>query len=94
MYITESMKYDKRNDKVTITLIWKTPDNVFKINPARYINNVRVAALKPEQFTYTRRGEYLVGTSGGSPIVYPLYWKGIGEWRIDPKIRGNVRGCV
>lgn len=94
MYITESMKYDKTNDKVTITLIWKTQDNVFNFPPGRYINNARAVALRPEQFAYTRRGEYLVGTSGGSPTLYPNYWAGIGEWRIDPKIRGNVRGCV
>lgn len=73
MYITESMSYDKRSDKVTITLIWKTQDKVFKFPPGRYINNVRVVALKPEQFTYSRRGAYLVGTTGGSPTLYPAF---------------------
>ena len=33
MYITESMSYDKRTDKVTITLVWKTQDKVFKFPP-------------------------------------------------------------
>jgi len=94
VYITESMSYDKRTGKVTITLIWKTQDKVFNFPPGRYKNNVRLVALRPEQFTYTRRGEYLVGTSSGSPTLYPAFWAGIGEWRIDPKIRGNVRGCV
>lgn len=94
MYITESMTYDKNLDKVVLVLIWKTKDNVFSRGAQRYRNNIIIAGLLPSQFTYARRGEYLVGTSGGSPSEYPSHWSGIGEWRIDHEIHGNVRGCV
>lgn len=94
LYITESITYDKSKDNLVIVLIWKTNDNVFPHDAWRYRNNIRIAGLLVNQFTYTRRGEYLVGTISGSPSRYPEHWKGIGEWRIDPKIRGNVRGCV
>lgn len=93
MYITESMTYEGI-DKVVLVLIWKTNDNVFPHDAWRYRNNIRIASLHIDQFTYTRRGEYLVGTLLGSPSRYPQYWSGVGEWRIDPNIRGNVRGCV
>lgn len=94
LYITESMTYDKSKDNLVLVLIWKTNDNVFPHDAWRYRNNIRIAGLLVNQFTYTRRGEYLVGTISGSPSRYPEHWAGIGEWRIDPKIRGNVRGCV
>lgn len=94
VYITESMTYDKNRDNVSVVLIWKTPDNIFPHKAERYRNNVFIAALLPVQFSYSRRGEYLVGVASDSPSQYPDYYAGVGEWRIDPKIRGNVRGCV
>lgn len=94
MYITEKMWVEKDKHEAGIRLIWKTTDNSFKQNVVRYRNNTPLVALIPEQFRYSRRGDYLVAESSGNYINYPLYWVGIGEWRIDPKIRGNVRGCL
>lgn len=94
MYITESMTYDKNTNRVELVLIWKTPDNSFNADVARYRNNKKIARLAKNQFRYTRRGDYLVATSAGDPLEYPNHWAGIGEWRIDEKIRGNVRGGV
>ena len=94
MYITESMKYDKNTNRVKLVLIWKTPDNSFNADVVRYRNNKKIAVLYPSQFSYIRRGDYLVATIEGSATLYPNHWAGIGEWRIDPKIRGNVRGFV
>ena len=94
MYITESMTYDKNTNRVKVVLIWKTPDNSFNTVVGRYRNNKRIATLLSNQFSYTRRGDYLVATTAGDPLIYPEHWAGFGEWRIDPKIRGNARGCV
>lgn len=94
MYITESLIYLPADNAVKITLIWKTKDNIFPFNPTRYRNNQQIAGFKASSFKYTRRGDYLVGTHAGNIDGYPRGYKGTGEWRIDPKIRGNVRGCV
>lgn len=90
----EVMTYDKNTNKVELVLIWKTTDNSFNGAVARYRNNKEIAKLEKNQFGYARRGDYLVATATGDPLKYPNYWAGIGEWRIDPKIRGNVRGCI
>lgn len=94
MYITESLIYFPKTNVVKITLIWKTKDNIFPFNPKRYLNNQQIGGFAATSFNYTRRGDYLVGTHDGDISGYPRGYKGIGEWRIDPKIRGNVRGCV
>lgn len=94
MYITEKMMYNKEFGRVELTLIWKTPNNTFTDDVYRYVNGKAVAYLSPVQFSYSRRGDFLIARTRGDPVDYPLHWKGIGEWRIDPKIRGNVRGCV
>lgn len=94
MYITEKMWYDEKIKAVYIRLIWKTKDNAFTANVQRYRNGKIIAELPPDFFTYARRGEYLVATGYGYPAGHEERWKGTGEWRIDPKIRGNVRGCV
>lgn len=94
MYITEALTYNTETNRATLTLIWKTPDDVFPYGPTRYRNNKPIAGLLPTQFKYKRRGEYLVGTAGPADAhAYKKHWEGVGEWRIDPKIRGNVRGC-
>lgn len=94
MYITESLSYNKTANRVHLVLIWKTQDNAFKADVFRYRNGVSIASLHPSQFSYSRRGEYLVASSSGDPLIYPFHWAGLGEWRVDRKIRGNVRGCV
>lgn len=95
MYITVDMRYNKLNNKVSIVLIWKTPDDSFKHNVYRYRNNKVIAELRPTQFRYERRGDYLIASiKEGDPDQYPEFWKGVGEWRIEPNIRGNVRGCI
>ena len=93
MYITESMFYDKAQNQVILTLIWKTPNNTFPDKVYRYRNGKVIAYFAPEQFRYSRRGDYLVARIQGNPL-YAQYWRGVGEWRIDPNIRGNVRGCM
>lgn len=93
MFITEKMFFEPTGD-VRIFLIWKTQDEEFKDVVRRYRNNKIIAQLTPEQFFYSRRGEYLVATIAGNPEKYPNHWSGVGEWRIDPNIRGNVRGCI
>lgn len=92
MYITEKTWYE--NGYTHIRLIWKTQDTEFKRSVERYRDGKFLASLQPFQFTYSRRGDYLVADGRGSPVYYPDHWAGIGEWRVDPNIRGNVRGCV
>lgn len=94
MYITEKMWYTPNNRRVHIQLIWKTQDAKFSRDVVRYRNGKIIAIIQPSNFVYTRRGDYLVAATHGSPDLYPGLWSGIGEWRIDPNIRGNVRGCV
>lgn len=92
MYITESIK-EVTPGVVDIVLIWKTDADIFPFNPKRYRNNVQIAGFGADTFKYRRRGEFLVGSHAGQASGYPRGYMGIGEWRIDPKIRGNVRGC-
>lgn len=96
MYITERMHYNPAvgTGLVEIRLIWKTSNNKFEHPVSRYRDGEIIATLNPDFFKYSRRGEYLVADASGYPDGYPNRWKGVGEWRIDPKIRGNVRGCV
>ena len=97
MYNIESMRYEPKTGRVHIVLIKETDATEFGV-VTRYRNNVRVASLSSNNFSYTRRGKFLVGTTSGDPKRYPEHWVGVGEWRFDDwiekGIHGNVRGCI
>ena len=97
MYNIESMMYDAARGHVIMILIKETDETEFG-RVHRFRNNREIAVLKGTQFTYTRRGRFLVGKLVGNPYIYPEFFAGVGDWRFEDwiaaGIRGNVRGCL